>query len=178
MELQTLRQLFKPLAEFVRLPEAQRTAFIEELETQARIFKAVDLAPKIADELSGSETEQTKDAWNRFSEIIHEKKAKFDALADEWHKATRLHSSIALKAMHPAYQKIIGMGKDALPFIFERLQSGPGHWFWALTSITGEMPVPKEHLGQVAKMREYWIAWGQRNGYVDASRRRFSGIDR
>jgi hypothetical protein len=99
------------------------------------------------------------------------RKAKFDALADEWYKATRLHSSVALKAMHPAYQKIIGMGEAALPFIFERLQAGPGHWFWALTSITGEMPIPKEDLGRVAKMREHWLAWGKRNGYVDAAGR-------
>ena len=102
--------------------------------------------------------------------VISVAKAKFDALADEWHRATHLHSSIALKSMHPAYQKIIGMGKDALPLIFERLRTGSGHWFWALTSITGEMPIPKEDLGRMAKMREHWLSWGQRNGYLESTR--------
>ncbi|HLX59806.1 MAG TPA: hypothetical protein VKX17_00865 [Planctomycetota bacterium] len=107
-------------------------------------------------------------------ETIHAEQAsakelRFNALADEWYEATRAHSSIALKAIHPAYQQIIGMGEDALPFIFKRLQTGKGHWFWALTAITGEMPIPKDDMGRVPKMKEHWIKWGQLHGYVDSA---------
>ena len=37
--------------------------------------------------------------------------------------------------MHPAYLRIIGMGKDELPFIFQELKKGRARWLWALSAI-------------------------------------------
>jgi hypothetical protein len=37
---------------------------------------------------------------------------------------------------HPAYQQIIGLGKEALPLLFGELRRAPDHWFWALRAIT------------------------------------------
>lgn len=93
--------------------------------------------------------------------------SRFNALADEWQRETRLHSSIVLKAIHSAYQRIIGMGEAVLPLIFKRLAAQGGHWYWALTAITGEMPISKEDIGRVAKMRESWLKWGEARGYVN-----------
>lgn len=90
---------------------------------------------------------------------------RFDALTQEWKRDTRASSSITEIAMHPAYQQIIGMGKQALPFIFRELQEEPDHWFWALKAITGEDPVPPAARGRLSAMRQAWLEWAGRNGY-------------
>src|ERR1700761_839538 len=56
----------------------------------------------------------------------------FKALAAEWKSETWHLSSIRSTISHPAYLKIIGMGKDALPFIFEDMRKEKSLWFWAL----------------------------------------------
>lgn len=48
-----------------------------------------------------------------------------------------------------------------LPLIFARLADRPGHWFWALTAITGQNPVADEDLGNVRRMSEAWLTWAQ-----------------
>ena len=40
---------------------------------------------------------------------------KFLRLRDEWKSQRGPHSATAQLAMHPAYQKIIGMGPEAMP---------------------------------------------------------------
>ena len=60
---------------------------------------------------------------------------EFEALANEWHAATD-HFSVTWRiAIHPAYQKIIGMGESAVPHILGRLRDEGGSWLWALESI-------------------------------------------
>ncbi|MCI0387582.1 MAG: hypothetical protein MOB07_02260 [Acidobacteria bacterium] len=62
----------------------------------------------------------------------------FQELANQWRRETA-HLSLAIKkVMHPAYQRIIGLGPDAVPLILRELQRRSGHWFWALKAITGE----------------------------------------
>jgi hypothetical protein len=68
--------------------------------------------------------------------------------------------------MHPAYQEIIGMGRDALPLILEALQHEVDHWFWALRSITGVDPVIPEHRGQLPAMASDWIGWAKNQGIL------------
>lgn len=68
-------------------------------------------------------------------------------------------------SMHPAYQKIIGMGELALPLIMRELRTRPNHWFWALKAITGEDPVPPQYRGQVRKMAAAWLDWWKENKY-------------
>lgn len=92
----------------------------------------------------------------------------FMALADEWRRETQYLSSDHRIAMHSAYQRIIGMGERAIPLILSDLQRHPepGHWFWALRMITNENPVPPEHAGDMRHMRDHWINWGRRRGYI------------
>jgi len=45
-------------------------------------------------------------------------------------------------AMCDAYQKIIGLGPDAVPLIIAQMQSEadePDQWFWALQVLTASM---------------------------------------
>ena len=91
---------------------------------------------------------------------------RFQALAANWKRDTRMTSSTTEMAMHPAYQQIIGMGERALPLIFHALQEAPDHWFWALKAITGEDPVPESDRGRIPAMRQAWLNWGKHNGFL------------
>lgn len=91
---------------------------------------------------------------------------RFSTLRTAWEADTATLSSTTAIAMHPAYQQIIGMGPDAIPLILQELERKPGHWFWALKSITGEDPVLPEHRGQIAQMTESWLKWGDQQGYL------------
>jgi hypothetical protein len=90
---------------------------------------------------------------------------RFRDLVRQWKEATIFTSSGTEIALHPAYQQIIGMGKEAIPLILEELQRDEDHWFWALKSITGVDPVPPGDRGQLPKMTAAWVRWAQTNGY-------------
>src|SRR5215467_7979368 len=92
---------------------------------------------------------------------------ELSALAAEWKRTRpRASSSIVKLAMHPAYQRIIGKGRAALPFILRELEREPDHWFWALSAITGEDPVAEEDRGCFEAMTRAWIKWGRQRGYI------------
>jgi hypothetical protein len=91
---------------------------------------------------------------------------EFDRLADEWKSDTEDESSPTRIAMHPAYQRIIGMGPLALPWILIDLEATHADWFWALHAITGEDPVAPEDRGYVDRMTRSWVQWGMRNGII------------
>lgn len=92
---------------------------------------------------------------------------KFNLLKEQWKRDTRHLSNISQKAMHHAYQRIIGMGEPAVALILEDLRdNGPDNWFWALHAITGENPITKDIAGYMDKMTEAWLEWGMKEGYL------------
>src|SRR5438132_862986 len=90
---------------------------------------------------------------------------RFADLFRMWKEATAYMSSSTDMAMHPAYQQIIGMGREVLPLIFEELRREPDHWFWALKAITGADPVTPDDRGRIRRMAQAWLDWAKRNGY-------------
>ncbi len=90
----------------------------------------------------------------------------FEQLATQWRNETKFLSSITDKSLHPCYQRIIGLGPEAIPIVLMDIRKKGGHWFWALESITGENPVLPEHYGDIKKMTLDWIEWGKRKGYL------------
>lgn len=100
------------------------------------------------------------------AECSAELEATFHQLAEQWNAETAHLSSATQMAMHPAYQRIIGMGPAVLPFIFRELEKKPDHWYWALRAITGEDPVPPEYAGKIAKMAEVWLSYAREHGYL------------
>jgi hypothetical protein len=92
---------------------------------------------------------------------------EFKMLAEQWRSETMFQSLAREQADSLAYHKIIGMGKEALPFIFRELKEATSDWFWALRAITRtDVEVRPEDRGNVHKIAEAWMEWGREHGYV------------
>lgn len=90
-------------------------------------------------------------------------RATFERLADEWLEQRPRGVDVAQMIRHPAYQAIIDIGTDAVPWLLDRLAQHPDHWFHALNQITGARPVQPHHQGVINAMAQDWIAWGKQN---------------
>ena len=91
---------------------------------------------------------------------------EFSILANQWYLETLYSSAYLDKVLHPAYQRIIGLGKDVIPFILRELQDAPTEWFWALRALTGEDPATSAHSGKKDEAAQAWLNWGKENGYI------------
>ena len=90
-------------------------------------------------------------------------------LIADW-KADRRPTSLAVKmADHPAYRRIVELGKadpgKVVPVLLAELEARPDHWFIALHAITGAEPVPEASRGRLGEMAAAWVDWGRRNGF-------------
>jgi hypothetical protein len=94
---------------------------------------------------------------------------KFQELTKEWRAKRGATSSITAMSMLEPYQKIIGMGPEAVPLILAQLKAEgdePDQWFWALKIITEADPVRPEDRGNFRAMAQAWIAWGESEDYA------------
>jgi hypothetical protein len=105
---------------------------------------------------------------NWVSQPVVDKEQVFNGLAAQWYSETGALSFIRQKAIHPAYQAIIGMGAQALPFIFRELMQNRGDWFWALEAITrvSKEQNPARGTTKYADARNAWLKWGHDRGFV------------
>ncbi len=94
--------------------------------------------------------------WQRFAE-----------LAATWREERGFSSSLTDLVLSPSYQRVIALGRPALPYILAELAARPDHWFWALSAITGVDPIPDEAAGNLRAMTQAWIRWGDQEGLVD-----------
>jgi hypothetical protein len=117
--------------------------------------KTLKVVWSFARELTAAQSSEAQAFGNRFRELV-----------TRWREETRTLSSTTDRALHSAYQDIIGMGKPVLPHIFRELDRNGGHWFWALRHITRENPVPPQDAGNIQKMREAWLQWGRERRYL------------
>ncbi|MEM9538747.1 MAG: hypothetical protein AAGA60_04460 [Cyanobacteria bacterium P01_E01_bin.42] len=99
------------------------------------------------------------------SQFEQEFEQKFQELAAEWRKETEMLSLVSQMAAHPAYQKIIEIGKPVIPLLLKELETEPDYWFWALREITGENPIQPEQKGRLKQMAQAWVQWGKERGY-------------
>lgn len=91
---------------------------------------------------------------------------RFKTLAEQWKAEVSFLPSTLDMVLLPSYQKIIGMGWGAVPYILKELQEQPHHWFWALKAITGVDPTSPEDAGRVSEQADAWIAWGYKKGIL------------
>ena len=88
----------------------------------------------------------------------------FRELAEAWRRETSFLSFMQQRALHPAYQRIIGMGWAAVPLILRQLQRRSDHWLWTLESITGEAPARGAESFQAAV--QAWPLWGRERRFL------------
>jgi hypothetical protein len=91
----------------------------------------------------------------------------FDELKQEWLHETRGESFPHRKAMHFAYQEIIGLGPDAVPLILRSLEGAANDWFWALIAIT-RVDVA-EGVADTRLAADRWLEWGKTRGLLSGS---------
>lgn len=89
---------------------------------------------------------------------------KFRALARQWADETAFESSATKLVLHPAYQRIIGMGPPVVPLLLKELAREPAPWGWALQAITGADPVSAEERGNMSAIAQAWLRWGAERG--------------
>jgi hypothetical protein len=92
---------------------------------------------------------------------------EFQSLVDQWKKDTLGVSSVSDMVLHPAYQRIMSMGKPALPLILQELRRELDHWFYALEFIVGtEGKDVAQGADTLEDARSAWLEWGYKNGYL------------
>jgi hypothetical protein len=95
-----------------------------------------------------------------------QQRERFNQLAREWLDDTAASSSLTDKALHPAYQRIIGMGPVAITMVLEELERELGHWFWALGALAPDDENPAEDASDLEDARASWLKWGREKGYL------------
>lgn len=93
-----------------------------------------------------------------------ELKEQFNELVQRWRDETEDYSIIILRFAHPAFLRIVALGKTSIPWILSELKERPDWWFEALEAITGEDPTNPEDSFDSAV--EAWLQWGKSNGYA------------
>ena len=88
----------------------------------------------------------------------------FQDLLEGWRRETWFLSHIQQRVLHAAYQRIIGMGWGAVPFILRELEQRPDHLLWALQAITGEDPA--HHTHDLKAGVAAWLQWGRERGLL------------
>ena len=93
-------------------------------------------------------------------------KKLFNDLLNSWEEETGVISSTTVIINNQYYQKIIQMGKKAIPFIIEELKENRNpDLMYALRVITGENPVPPESRGKVKEMISKWLELAKEKGW-------------
>ena len=90
---------------------------------------------------------------------------RFKKLVEQWREERPPSSFIEHHVMCPAYQQIIGMGREVIPLLLHELEQKPDWWIWALMAITGADPVDPQHERNLREMAKDWLEWGHKYGY-------------
>lgn len=121
--------------------------------------RGIDVIPNFLLTLPGS-------SRRRFRRTDTEVDDLFAHLCREWQAETASYSSVRDRILHVAYQRIIGLGPQAVPLLVDKLQEDEiDHWFWALAMIVGhDAGVGASTLKEAAKA---WTEWAGEQGYRD-----------
>lgn len=108
-------------------------------------------------------------AWDETMENLPQNTSElwyeFQTLAKQWHEDTAFLSNPSTIAEHPNCQKIIKMGKVAIPWILKDLEKNGGQWYIPLRQIclaNNFVPpeIPEEDAGRIKIMNKIWLDWG------------------
>lgn len=129
-------------------------------------FSLEDFSLGVSEE-SKTSLEDYKKIYSHYYEPLSRSnyQQEFYDLLFDWKSETLHISSITESAMHPYYQRIIGMGEKVVPLLLLQLEKQPDQLFWALKAITGNDPVQPNQRGKMKEMAQAWLKWGKENGY-------------
>jgi hypothetical protein len=85
---------------------------------------------------------------------------EFQELAAKWHEDTEDLAASARVVAHPAYLRIISLGRPILPQLLRDLHDNGGLWFPALEAITGVALGTVEERKSYRDLRQLWLDWG------------------
>jgi hypothetical protein len=95
---------------------------------------------------------------------------QFERAAKEWAahcKAGWTSSNSAYYLNHPAYRRLVRMGRPIVPLAMERYRNpdDPAGTWWGflLEDITGQGFIPDRNNFDPAAVRERWLEWWARN---------------
>jgi hypothetical protein len=110
-------------------------------------------------------------AFIKTKQVLSGKMAAIDTIAEEfpklvkqWKDETFFHSSLTKVFTHPAYLRIIAMGKPGLPLVLSELRDNPDRWFHALKYMAG-VDV-SAGMKDSDDARYAWLEWGYKNHYI------------
>ena len=95
-----------------------------------------------------------------------------ELLIERWTNEVEDMSSFSDMILHEDYQTIIAKGSPVIPILLNELRYRPHYWFDALHALikanTGidVDPVNEEDRGNLRRMANAWIAWGEENDYI------------
>ena len=156
-----------------RVGQITTTEFIFEPEERPSVLESSELTlAELLDQQSTYLAGGFADWLAPFAFTLSDKteslRAEFIELVRRWRSERGYTSFTAEIVRCPSYRKIVAMGEDALPLIFERLRDegdNPDHWDFALSEITGCDPVPEEAYGYMDRIAGCWLEWAEENGF-------------
>ena len=110
-----------------------------------------DFGPKSVD--VGTETEAEADL-----------EKEFNVLVAQWREDTFFYSSLTKQFSHPAYVRIMAMGKEGISLVLREMQKSQDNWFYALRFMAGE-DVSKG-TKDFDEAKTAWIEWGYKHNYI------------
>ena len=100
------------------------------------------------------------------STVANELARRFRQFATTWKNETGMYSVDTRKVAHPAYLKIVGMGSEVIPLIFQDLEEHGGHWYQALEALLGFNPMDGIGGLSIRELKTMWLDWGRQHGYL------------
>ena len=102
--------------------------------------------------------------------------ARFRQLAITWRTERRGMSSTSGILGCRSYRHIVALGlespenlKKVITLLLFELQTQPDFWFSALRELTDVDPVPDKDRGNIKRMADAWVRWGQQQEYLPRS---------
>ena len=88
----------------------------------------------------------------------------FYSALQKWKSETYFLSSPSEILSHPSIKVIVKLGSAALPLVLDEIKYRPSILVGVLEEICGEVPYSAHDSGNIRRICEAWIAWGERNG--------------
>lgn len=99
------------------------------------LYGDIDKSSMFDTVLSDSRAQEYITSVDDFSDNSLFLRERFNVLYDRWYKDTEFLSSVGSIINHPAFNAIVGMGKDAVPYILDKIDKEPSPLVWALNLI-------------------------------------------